>query len=70
MTSENILDVLASVEEHRDELQDAIRAAIKVLRAALDEDDHEAASSPAPSSWKSCHDQDGSPYKEIKDRTT
>lgn len=52
MTSENLLDVLASVEHHRDELQDAIRHAVRVLQDALDEFD---SSRPQTSKWVPAH---------------
>ena len=51
MTSENIHDVLASVEQHRDELEEAIREAVRLLQRALDED---APRKPAPV-WKPVH---------------
>jgi hypothetical protein len=61
MTSENIDDVLASVEQHRDELEDAIRQAVQLLQAALGD---EKPRGPAPV-WKPAHPQARSP--ELKD---
>jgi hypothetical protein len=57
VSSENIDDVLASVEQHRDELEDAIRQVVQVLQAALSD---EAPRRPAPV-WKPAHSQPPTP---------